>query len=278
MARTPAKKANRKSPRRLMLGETAAVPRSYGIPTFWLNTLIGIYLLVPAWLLTKTFFLAFSRATLHQEFWATDEFWFFGLGTILWTLWFCGSIWSLGEPRPLRAYVFGHELTHAVWVWLFGGTVSQFEVSRSGGSILTDTNNVWVALAPYFYPIYSFVIIVAYGAASVFYDVAGSRITLLWMTPLQWMFLGLGVTWAFHMTFTCWMIPKGQSDLTSHGTFFSLVFIYVINVALLAVLLIIAAPEITWVSFARELLENTENFASGFVSAVERFVLCTESL
>src|SRR5206468_3064148 len=132
------------------------------------------------------------------------------------------------------------------------------EVSRSGGSILTDTNNVWVALAPYFYPIYSFVIIVAYGAASVFYDVAGSRATVLWMTPLQWMFLALGVTLAFHMTFTCWMIPKGQSDLTSHGTFFSLVFIYVINVALLAALLIIAAPEITWASFARELLENTE--------------------
>ena len=256
-----------------MLGEAPATAEAHRIPTFWLNTLIGIYLLVPAWLLTKTFFLAFSRATLHQEFWVTDEFWFFALGVVLWCLWFCGSIWSLGEPRPLRAYVFGHELTHAIWVWIFGGRVSWFEVSRSGGCIVTDTNNVWVALAPYFYPIYSIGIIVAYGAASIFYDVAGSRATLLWMSPLQWMFLALGITWAFHLTFTCWMIPKGQSDLTSHGTFFSLVFIYVINVAVLAVFLVVAAPEISWMSFGRDLLEAAENFAATLVAGVERFML-----
>src|SRR4051812_42514382 len=176
MARSNAKKPNRKSPRRLMLGEeAAALPEAHRIPTTWINTLIALYLLIPAWLLTKTFFLAFSRATLHHEFWATDEFWFFSLGVILWSLWFCGSIWLYGEPRPLRAYVFGHELTHAIWVWLFGGRVSQFEVSRSGGYIMTDTNNVWVALAPYFYPIYSLLIILGYGAASIFYDVAGVR-------------------------------------------------------------------------------------------------------
>src|SRR2546422_9761370 len=24
-------------------------------------------------------------------------------------------------PKPMRGYVFGHELTHALWTWLFGG-------------------------------------------------------------------------------------------------------------------------------------------------------------
>src|SRR5438552_13922472 len=31
----------------------------------------------------------------------------------------------------------------------------------------------------------------------------------------------IGGTWAFHLTFACWMIPKNQTDLRDHGTFFS---------------------------------------------------------
>jgi hypothetical protein len=191
---------------------------------------------------------------------------------VLWGLWFFGSIWSLGEPRPLRVYVFGHELTHAIWVWLMGGEVRDFQVSRDGGSILTNKHNVWIALSPYFYPIYSLAILLVYGAASFFYDVAGMKATVLFLNPLQWMFLGLGLTWGFHMSFTCWMIPKGQSDLTAHGTFFSLVFIYLMNVLVMSVFLITAAPEISWLAFGSELLENTENLASTLYGLAERLV------
>jgi hypothetical protein len=28
-------------------------------------------------------------------------------------------------PKPMLVYVFGHELTHAVWTWLFGGRVKK---------------------------------------------------------------------------------------------------------------------------------------------------------
>ena len=264
MAAPRKRKPNRKSDRRLLLSRSAASvePEEFGIPTWWLNTIIGIFLLPIAWLLTQTFFSAFSRATVEHSFWATEEFWFFALGVVLWTLWFLGAIWALGEPRPIRAYIFAHELTHAVWVWLMGGQVVHFEVRRDGGHILTDTHNFWIALAPYFYPLYSLAVIAAYGVASVFYDLAGSSASLLWMTPLQWLFLALGATWAFHLSFTCWMIPKGQSDLSSHGTFFSLVVIYLMNLLLLSFFLVIAAPEISWTSFGQELLHNTEDFSA----------------
>jgi hypothetical protein len=271
-ARSKTKKTNRKSSRRLMLAPAASAPDEVlVIPTRWLNAVIGTFLLIPAGLLTQTFFTAFSKATLDHAFWATEEFWFFGLGSVLWTLWFFGSIWALGEPRPLRAYVFGHELTHAIWVWLMGGRVKDFKVRRDGGYILTDTHNFWIALAPYFYPIYSIAVVVLYGAVSIFYNLAdSSHFSLLWVTPLQWLFLALGVTWAFHMSFTCWMIPKGQSDLTQYGTFFSLVVIYGVNLALLASLLILAAPEITLDSFGTDLLENTEDFSAAVWSAFLR--------
>ena len=55
----------------------------------------------------------------------------------------------------MLVYVFGHELTHALWVWLMGGRVSRFRVGRDGGHIVTDRNNFWIALAPYFFPLYS---------------------------------------------------------------------------------------------------------------------------
>lgn len=241
------------------------------IPRRWLNTVIGIFLLPIVWISTQAFFGAFKRAAVQHAFWASDEFWFFTLGAVVWTLWFFGSIWSMGRPRPLRAYVFGHELTHAIWVWAWGGRVSHFEVTRDGGCIVTDTHNFWIALAPYFYPLYSLVIIVLYGVASLFYNVAGTPATFIFMTPLQWLFFLLGATWAFHLSFTFWMIPKGQTDLTYHGTFFSLVIIYLMNLLVLAVGLIVMAPEITFSSFGHELWSAAEDFSAAVVSGVSRF-------
>src|SRR3954462_2199416 len=271
-SKRPARQPNRESARRLAFESAQAAPEPRVIPMWWLTAIIALFLLPVAGLLTQTFFGAFSRVTLEHAFWATEEFWFFALGAVLWSLWFFGSIWSLGEPRPLRLYVFGHELTHAIWVWIWGGEVKAFEVSRAGGSIVTNKHNVWIALSPYFYPIYTLAILMMYGAVSFFYDVAGARATFLWVPPLQWMFLALGITWAFHMSFTCWMIPKGQSDLTAHGTFFSLVFIYLMNVAVMAVFLVTAAPEVTWSAFGRELYGNAEELAGWIYELGQRLL------
>src|SRR4051812_40324649 len=97
------RKPNRESTRRLAFESTAEDERGpWLIPSWWLTVIIGLFLLPVAGLLTQTFFGAFSRATVEHAFWATDEFWFFALGAVLWALWFCGSIWIFGEPRPLR--------------------------------------------------------------------------------------------------------------------------------------------------------------------------------
>jgi hypothetical protein len=71
----------------------------------------------------------------------------------------------------------------------------------------------------------------------------------------------IGVTWAFHFTFTCWMIPKKQTDLTDHGTVFSLVVIYLMNLLLLSVMLALASPEITFADLGRDFLANVDKFA-----------------
>lgn len=217
------------------------------VPLRWVNTIIGFFLLPIAAIWTKTFFSIFSMETIHHSFWATEEFWFFALGIILWLITF------FGLPRPLVIYVFGHELTHAIWVWMMGGKVSEFRVTRDGGHILTNKHNLWISLAPYFYPIYSVAVVILYGIAAMFWDVAPYT---------RWLFLALGITWAFHISFTLWMIPKGQSDLTYHGTFYSLVVIYLMNIILLTALGLVAAPQATFFGFGRELFYNTADFAS----------------
>lgn len=234
-----------------MAGTEAYEPQPLTIPTWWLNTVFGLFLAPIAILLTQSLFTCFHQAVPHH-FWTTEEFRFFVIGAAAWVAIFFASAWAFGEPRPLRVYVFGHELTHAIWVWLMGGRVMHFKVRRDGGHIITDTNNFLIALAPYFYPLYSLAVIALYGVVSIFYNVET-------FTPL--LFGLLGLTWCFHMSFSIWMIPKGQSDLTYHGTFFSLVVIYVMNILLLLALLILAAPEVTLTAFARELLRNTEEMS-----------------
>jgi hypothetical protein len=246
----------RPKPRRLDVAATAgALPDR--VPKRWVKFLVGLFLLPPAWLLTQTFFTAFTRTTLHDHFWITAEFWFFSLGVLIWMI----AFFSL--PRPMWLYVFGHELTHAVWVLLMGGRVHQFRVSRQGGHILADRTNTWIALAPYFFPIYSVLVIAAYGVVGLFWDV----------TPYRHALYGLiGGTWAFHLSFTCWMITKGQPDLHYGGTFFSLMVIYLLNLLLLAALLIIASPQVTWAGFGRELFDNAMEFTVQATLLVNQYV------
>ena len=224
------------------------------VPTRWLKFVIALFLLPVCAVLTQTFFTVFARATVAQRLWAGEEFWFFSLGAILWLIAF------FGLPRPMLVYVFGHELTHALWVVLMGGRVSRFRVGREGGHIVTDRNNFWIALAPYFFPLYSLLAIAVYGVLGLFFNVQPYG---------RLLYAVIGATWAFHFTFTCWMIPKKQTDLTDHGTFFSLVVIYLMNLALLSVMLVLASNQITFADLGRDFLANTDKFAH-WVSAIAK--------
>jgi hypothetical protein len=241
--RRPARRVKVAAPMVRQPAETGA----WLIPTRWVKFVVAIFLLPLCAILTQTFFTVFTRATVTHRLWAGEQFWFFSLGAILWLIAF------FGLPRPMVVYVFGHELTHALWVWLMGGRVSQFRVSRDGGHIVTDRNNFWIALAPYFFPIYSLLVLGLYGILGLFFNVQPYG---------RLLYALVGITWAFHFTFTCWMIPKKQTDLTDQGTFFSLVVIYLMNLLLLSVMLVLASSQITFADLGREFVSNADKFAS----------------
>lgn len=243
--------------RRLNASFAAPADATLVVPIRWIKFIVGIFLLAPCFVLTATFFNTLITALTTQAagrppFWMTPEFWFFNLGAFAWL------IIHFGLPKWVRIYVFGHELTHAIVVRLMGGKVAnEFLVGPEGGQIISSKINTWIALAPYFIPIYSVFCLTIYGLASLFVDLEPYRETAIGILAFS-----LGLTWCFHVCFTISMIPKGQTDLHYGGTFFSLTVIYLMNLLVLSLLLIIATPYVSFLSFGRELFLQSSIFAT----------------
>jgi hypothetical protein len=129
-------------------------------------------------------------------------------------------------PKPMLAYVFGHELTHALWVWLMGGKVKRFKVSAKGGHVVVTRNNFAIALAPYFFPLYAVVVVLVFLAGHLLWN---------WTPYAVWFHLLLGVAYAFHITLNWHALKTVQSDITRHGYLFSSVIIFLGNIGVLLI-------------------------------------------
>jgi len=123
-------------------------------------------------------------------------------------------------PRPVRTYVLAHELTHALWGALMGASVSRIRISKDRGSVQLSKNNFLITLAPYFFPLYTVLCVLAYYAITVFFDVGDYH--LFWLGVV-------GFTWGFHFTFTIGALLQHQTDIREHGWLFSYSVIYFMN-------------------------------------------------
>ena len=138
----------------------------------------------------------------------------------------CWVVIFLLLPKPMWLYVFGHELTHAVWTWVFGGSVKHFQAGSSGGRVLTTKTNFVIALAPYFFPFYAVLVVVIFMVGDLIW---GWR-----QAYLPWFHLLLGAAYAFHLTLTWEILKTRQTDITSQGYLFSGVVIFLGNALVLA--------------------------------------------
>ena len=127
-------------------------------------------------------------------------------------------------PKPMWVYVFGHELTHALWTWLFGGEVKKMKVTSKGGHVLISKTNFVIALAPYFFPLYAILVIAVFALGNLIWN---------WHGYLVWFHLLLGAAYAFHVTLTVHVLQTQQSDITSQGYLFSAVVIFLGNICVL---------------------------------------------
>lgn len=151
--------------------------------------------------------------------------WYALMGAAVWcVLGFSGLFTS----SLLYLYVLGHELTHALAVYCSLGSVHKLEASLDGGYIHTDKNNLFIALSPYFLPLWA-----------MLWGVIWSITHIFWPTVMceALLYSGLGFWWCFHLFWTAWVIPKGQPDLAENGVFFSLILVYFANLIVFLCLL-----------------------------------------
>ena len=170
--------------------------------------------------------------------------------------------------HPVKMYVLGHELTHALWGLLFGARPSDVRVSATGGSVRLTKSNVLITLAPYFFPFYTFVVIVA------------ALVTSAFLRPLPylplWMFL-IGFTWSFHVLFTLETLTQRQPDVKLYGRIFSWAFIYVVNILLVLVWLAVTTP-LTFADLGGMLMKRTLSCYTGVLWAFFGFAKWVVSL
>ena len=223
-----------------------AVPEEVEVPPqvpWWVGGIrlwLGLLLLPVVALTLWTFVSVFAEATLRGRFWMTLPFWYFAAGVLMMLGWFWSGLLRHGF---LYLYVLGHEVTHVLFIWAFGGRVGRMEVTIDGGYVVTDKTNIVIALAPYFMPFWTVVVLGVWGMLQLF----------LPMSPFaeKVMFGAIGWTWAFHALWTMWMIPRDQPDLQENGTFLSLGIIVLANTLVLATMLCVAWDKLSFLEFGQ---------------------------
>ena len=165
----------------------------------------------------------------------------------------------IAVSHPVRAYVLGHELTHAIWGLMFGARPSDLRVGQNGGSVKLTKSNLLITLAPYFFPFYTFLVVIA------------ALITYAFLRPLPclplWMFL-IGFTWAFHLLFTIETLTRRQPDIKLYGRMFSWVFIFLVNAFIVMAFLAVTTP----LTFG-QLLDSLWNRTFSAYAAVVNFAI-----
>ena len=151
-----------------------------------------------------------------------------GSAETTWVPWLAGAacwvVIFLLLPKPMWLYVFGHEITHVLWAWLFGGQVKKMKITSSGGHVVITKTNFVIALAPYVFPLYAVLVVGLFALGQFLWN---------WHAYLVYFHLALGAAYAFHVTLTCHVLQTEQSDITSQGWLFSAAVIFLGNAGVL---------------------------------------------
>jgi hypothetical protein len=181
----------------------------------WAKTILAV-LLLPICIGAVSALIQVVRAT-----GGADRFWVVFIGGAA-----CWLVVFLLLPKPMLVYVYGHELTHALWTWLFGGRVKKFRASSDGGQVVVSKSNFLIVLAPYFFPLYAVLVVLVFALGNLAFG---------WARHLVWFHLLLGSAYSFHVTLTAHILRTRQSDITSQGWMFSAVVIFLGNISILLI-------------------------------------------
>lgn len=153
--------------------------------------------------------------------------------------------------KPMKTYVFGHELSHAIAGIISGARIKKFHVGNESGSVVLTKDNIWITLAPYIFPIYTIMVVVIYYMLGWFCEMEQLRSYFLFF---------VGLTIAFHIALTIHILGISQPDLKVYGKFFSYVAIFALNILIFSLLFILIFPyELEPKNYFMQMFQNIVN-------------------
>lgn len=144
--------------------------------------------------------------------------------------WFLGpfaaycALHASGLLRLRPAYVFAHEASHALAAWASGERVHRFVVRADRGHVDLSRINTFIALAPYWLPLYALAAVGVYRAVLWAWSPGGAQQPFL---------AAMGVALAFHVCHTIDTLRTRQSDLDHAGLALSMSAIVLLNALVL---------------------------------------------
>lgn len=197
----------------------------------FIKLIIGVLSLPLTYGVTTAFY---GNFILIKEFASSLNYFAWGIGSYV--------ILHLLFYKPTYLYVLGHESVHAGLAWVFGGKIKSFKVSEDGGSVGTDKSNFVIELGPYFIPIYAIIITIIYFVVASSYNINGDLFVFL-----------IGFTLALHMISTIEVMKIRQPDIAKSGYLFSIVMVYILNIAVISFIFSMIFPTFSMGKFSIDL-------------------------
>jgi hypothetical protein len=148
---------------------------------------------------------------------------------------------------PVKSYILEHELSHVIFAFLSGVGVQQIRVRGTNGFVKTSRINIFIALAPYSLPLYSFILIGIFNILRAFFQ---------FMVLSIFLHLLFGISLSFHTLATIHYVQIEQPDLKRYGHFSSLIFILTWFTVILALLFALVFENIELASYFRESFDH----------------------
>jgi len=199
-------------------------------------------LLIP--LIISYFFASIKIFSHLPYYWSKVNFFIFG------TL-FCAMIYMIFfRERTSRFWlIFGHEFTHLIFALLMFKKPSSFLVeSRLGGFIeFHASSNFILALAPYFFPTFTYILLLLKPAVNQWYY-------------NYYLFL-MGLSFGFHLIMTIKQARPWQPDFQATGILFAYIFTILMNIISITIIFVVLMEDwrMAWV-YLKDGLFNLNTF------------------
>jgi len=158
---------------------------------------------------------------------------------------FSYPIFQIVFVKPMYIYALGHEIVHVIATWLSAGKITSFHVSSAGGNVTTTKTNLFIRLSPYFVPIHVIFVAFLYWVLLKVFHISGLFNEFIFL---------LGFTLSMHIFMTIEVMKMRQPDIIKTGYLFSVLLIYIANIAIVVLALDLILGGISIISFAKRTL------------------------